>query len=186
MGRRRAISGKIVVLLILIAAAAGPATIYAYLNLIPHATDSILMTGSLRVNGHGQAEGGSGYSATYNASLSAKSGSGSLNLTLVAGDRDLLLQHQYRISDLIANDTAVSLLLDGQRVMLELITNDSSGGNQFSGSFVALGGPNEQMGTISPSNFGGLGSQYDVELRLIPVASPQPTYLQVRSFHQGG
>ena len=179
MRGRRGISGKIVVLVILIAAAAGPVTVYVYLNLIPHTTDSILMNGSLLINAPSQTEGGSGYPATYNASLSVRGGSGSLNLTLVGGVRDVLLDHQYAVSNLIANETAVSMILNGNHVLLILITNDTGGG-QFSGSFVASNGPNGQKGSISPSIFGGLGSQYVVRLQLIPVAAPRPTFMQIR------
>jgi hypothetical protein len=179
MRGRLGVSGKVVVILVLIAAAAGPLTVYVYLNLIPHTIDSIHMKGSLLVNAPSHTEGGSGFPVTYNASLSVRSGSGSLNLTLSGGVRDILLEHRYTVSNLIANETTVSMLLNGNPVTLILIANDSSGG-QFSGSYVASNGPNGQKGSISPSFFGGLGSQYNVQLQLIPVAAPRPTFMQIR------
>src|SRR2546428_587161 len=179
MRGRRGVTGKVVVLLILIAAAAGPVTVYVYLNLIPHTTDSLRMKGSLLVSAPSQTEGGSGFPSTYNASLYVRSGSGSLNLTLAEGVRDILLEHRYTISNLIANETTISLLLNGNPVTLILIANDSSGG-QFSGSYVASNGPSGQKGSISPTFFGGLESQYKVQLQLIPVAAPRPSYMQIR------
>ncbi len=183
--RRAGISGKLVVLLILIATAAGPLTVYLYLNLLPHATSSLSMTGSLFVNDAGKPNGTSGHSAKYGASLSVAGGSGTMNLTLMRGSRDVLTQHTFLIRSLTANDSKTSMLVDGNAIAMVLVTNGTAGGGQYGGYFVASWGPGapigELRGSISPSFFPGLGTQYYVELILTPVRAPQPTFLQIRA-----
>ena len=175
------------VLLIILAAAAGPATIYLYLNVVPHVTNSIIMSGTLIINSDGQARGTSGLSTAYNASLSVSHGVGSMNLTLPASNRDLLLKHDYAVTNLVANDTLVSMQIDGKYVMMVFVPTDSTDTGQFKGFFLAAWGPStSNKGIISPLFFDGAGSQSFVELRLTPVAPPLPTFMSMGMTQEGG
>jgi hypothetical protein len=133
----------------------------------------IRMTGSLFVSDAGRAKGGFEYTATYNATLVASNGSGTLNLTLSIGLGDSLTQHVYTVSNLSINSSRVSMLLNGRPVRLDWTANDTVWNGRFSNNFIASWGPNspqsELRGIIAPTIFPGLYEGYSVELRLAPV-----------------
>jgi hypothetical protein len=146
------------------------------------------MSGTLIVNSDGQAKRTPGLSSAYNASLSVSHGSGTMNLTLLAtNNRDLLLKHDYSITNLVANDSLISMQIDGKSVVMVFMPNDTNDTGQFNGVFIASWGPGtSNKGSISPLFFGGAGSQYFVELRLMPVAPPLPTFMSIRAYQMGG
>jgi hypothetical protein len=173
---RSGISGKIILLIMIIAAAAGPVSVFLFLSLSPHTTDSLGMTGSLFLAAAGQASNGTGGSASYDAVLSVTAGGGTLNLTFREGN-DVLTQHDYTVSNFLANDSTISMVLGRAPTVLVYVVKDYVWNGWFDNYFISSWGPgataSELRGRVSPSAFPGLTSRYYVELRLFPVQPRQ-------------
>ena len=135
------------------------------------------MVGSLFVSDAGQARPGPGYTATYNATLIAINGSGSLNLTLLKGTGEALTVHSFVVSKLLINTSSASMLLNGRPMSLAWTDKDTVWNGNFSLFYIASWGPsapqNQIKGNITPSLFQGLQPGFYLELRLVPIQPPQ-------------
>jgi hypothetical protein len=152
---------------------AGAAITAFYLTAGPARTTSsshASMTGTMFVSDAGKSHGGFEYTASWNASLNATGGSGTLNLLLSAGLGDVLTKHQFAVTDFAKNSTNISMKIDGQSLTLVWIDNDPIWNGTYNHYYVASWGgyapQNETRGSISTMDFPGLTSFWYVELRL--------------------
>ncbi len=137
------------------------------------ATQQTPYLGSLFASDAGQSHGGFEYTATWTATLVVTGGSGTLKLALQTGLGDAITKHECSVTDFAATASQLSMKLDGQPLVLPLEAQDTVWNGQFNDYYIASWGgdapPTEIRGTISPTDFPGLGSLYYVELRLRPA-----------------
>jgi hypothetical protein len=173
------ISGRIFLIILIIGAIAGVALTAGsiYLNASPTGTAS--MTGTLFISSAGQLKsGGSGsvYVATYNVSLAAISGKGTMNLTLSSNTADVLSQHEFQVTDFVVTPNNLTMTFLGASVNLGWI-NTSTVWRSLNATYVGASGPNapatELRGSISPTDFPGVPSSYYVVLSVSIPSQPQ-------------
>jgi hypothetical protein len=172
------ISGRVLILIIVVATIAGIALTAAsfYLNAAPTKTTSML--GTLTVNSGGRLSAPASYAATYNVSLNSYEGNGTLNFTLISKGSDALTMHNFTVTNVVANAYNLNMTVSGQAVELSWINNSTiwKGNNE---SYFASWGPaaptDELVGTISPADFPGLQPAYYVVLILTVPAQPADT-----------
>lgn len=150
-----------------------------YLNGAPSKTAS--MTGTLFVSSSGRltsGPSGAAYTAEYNVTLSASSGMGTMNLTLVSNTTDLLQQHDFAVSDFVVSPNNLTMVFAGNSVNLGWI-NNSTVLTSANGTYTGSWGPNapasELWGSISPSDFPGIPSGYYVLLSVTVPSQPVDT-----------
>lgn len=169
LGRSRHLSLKgqlVVAALLIIGAAAGTAYTLSF-----HGTpQETRLTGSLFISDAGQSHGGFEYTASYNVSLSARGSEGRMTLALDVGLGDVLTAHEFTVSSFQRTGDAVTMVLNGQRVVLPWTAIDHVWGHAYDGNYIASWGsasPAEEIrGTIGPDAFPGVLPGYYVELRL--------------------
>jgi hypothetical protein len=175
----RRISGRIFLIILIIGAVAGVALTAGsiYLNASPTGTASL--TGTLFINGSGQLKsGGSGpaYVATYNVSLAAISGTGTMNLTLLSNSTDILQQHEFQVTNFVVTPNNLTMTFLGANVNLGWI-NNSTVWNSLNATYTGASGPNapatEVRGSISPADFPGVPPTYYVVLSVSIPSQPQ-------------
>ncbi|MEM2906065.1 MAG: hypothetical protein QW057_02550 [Candidatus Bathyarchaeia archaeon] len=129
--------------------------------------------GSMFISDAGRSHGGFEYTASYNASMTIRGSGGKLELTLAVGLGDALRKHVYDVSGFTMDAQRISCSVDGRRLSLVWVENDTVWDHQYDRYYVASWGgdapPEEVRGEISPQAFPGLGEGYYVELRLRPV-----------------
>jgi hypothetical protein len=184
----RRMSGlTLIVLLMVTVVAAGGLTIASiYLNGSSTKTASLLGVVTIYTTAEN--------SASYNASLNAKSGDGTLSLTQVKGSTDPITVHTYDLSNVLISPYNITMTISGANVSLGWVTtstmwsalNDSYGSesgiasshiwNDLNSSYVAASGPgsaaNQTIGHFSPSVF-QLSNDYNLFIGLtIPTQPP--------------
>jgi hypothetical protein len=160
------VAGVLVVVLIVASAIA-----YLSLSAPSPRPEETTMTGSMFVSDAGRSHGGFEYTASWNATLFLTGkGTGTLDLALDLGLGDALNRHNFTITGFVRNSSTVSMLLDGQPVIMRWTTNDTVWNETYSNYYIASWGSdapvNELIGKISPTMFPGLASFWYVELRL--------------------
>ncbi len=177
-GPERRISGKVFVIILVIAVALGLVlTVWAvYLNAAPSGTAT--MTGTLLISSTGALPSGSSgapYAATYNVTLAAVSGNGTMNLTLLTGSSDLLQMHDFTITNFLVAPNNLTMDFSGDSVNLGWI-NNSTVWKSLNDTYVGAWGPsassNELRGAISPADFPGVPEGYYVLLSLSITSQP--------------
>lgn len=174
-GKGWKMTGKTLIIIILVATVAGIALTAAsfYLNAAPTGTTE--MSGTLYINSSGELNGAGNYTATYNATLNSKDGAGSLNLTLISGSGDLLLEHYFNVTGVVAGPYNLTLSFAGETLILPWVSNTTiwKADNE---SYIASWGPSapatELLGTITPQDFPGLRSTYYVMFYLTVPSQP--------------
>lgn len=180
------ISGRLLVIILVVAAVTGAVLTVAsfYLNGAP--TGTVSMTGTLYVNSGGALDASANYTAVYNATLTSKLGVGTLNLTLISGDSDALVVHDFRVTGLVADPYNMTMSIGGQTIILTWISN-STIWKQNNESYIASWGPtapkSQQVGLIAPQDFSGLHTGYFLVLILTVPAQPQDNIPFVVSPH---
>lgn len=168
-------SGRILVLIIVVAAVIGAVLTVAAFYLNAASTGTTSMSGILYVSSTGQLDGPAGYAATYNATLASTDGRGNMNLTLINGTSDVLQLHEYQVTDLVASPYNLTLSLDGRNLTLPWVSN-STVWKQYNESYIASWGPSapstQLAGTISPQDFSGVPTGYYVALILTVPSQP--------------
>ncbi len=118
----------------------------------------------------GRSHGGFEYTASYDASMTVRGNTGKLELKLKIGLGDALEKHTYDVTDFTMNIQRISCLVDGRRVVLVWVENDTVWDHEYDRHYIASWGgdapPEEIKGQISPQIFPGLAEHYYVELRL--------------------
>ncbi len=128
------------------------------------------LVGSLFVSDAGQSHGGFEYTATYNVTVDVTGGSGIMKLDLSVGLGDILTRHDYNVTDFEITRQQVTMMVDGEQLVLPWVSNDSIWAHAYDDHYIASWGsdapPQEIRGTIRPSVFSGIPDTYYVELRL--------------------
>jgi hypothetical protein len=174
----RRMSGKVFIILLVAGAIVGVALVGAsiYLNAAPSGTAS--MTGILFISTSGSL-GGPGSSqaatATYNVTLKAVSGTGTMNLTLIGKSADLLQQHEFLLTGFSVSPNNLTMSFGGASVNLAWINNGTVW-KSLNETYIAAAGPSaprdQLRGVISPSDFPGASSTDYVVLSLSIVSQP--------------
>ncbi|MDA4113153.1 MAG: hypothetical protein OK474_03815 [Thaumarchaeota archaeon] len=173
------ISGRIFLIILIVGAIGGVALTAGsiYLNASP--TGTALMTGTLFISSAGQLKSGgseSVYVATYNVSLAAISGTGTMNLTLSSNTTDLLRQHEFPVTDFVVTPNNLTMTFLGASVNLGWI-NNSTVWHSLNATYTGASGPNapatELRGSISPTDFPGVPPGYYVVLSVSIPSQPQ-------------
>jgi hypothetical protein len=138
---------------------------YAYQVLAP-ATNGVLF-GTLFVNEGGYSNATSTETGSYNVTLTAQKGSGSLLLTFLSG-KDLVQNRLLSFSNYTINTNQVSMDISGHAITLPWEDNDTVWNHQYDNNYIASWGPSappyEVRGQVSVSVFGLPATDY-VELR---------------------
>src|SRR5689334_3592411 len=95
----RHVSGTVVIVIILIAVAAGGILTFLSFYINDASTTSAQLTGTAYVNEGGRLNATGANSATYNVTLVAKQGSGNMSLVLLTNASDLVTVHEFSISN---------------------------------------------------------------------------------------
>lgn len=171
-------SGRTFLIILVLGAIVGVALVGAsvYLNAAPSGTAS--MTGTLFVSSSGSlVAGGLGANivASYNVTLTAVSGSGTMNLTALGNSVDMLQQHEFRVSNFAVSPNNLTMVFSGSSVNLGWI-NNSTVWKSFNETYIGAWGPSapsgELRGSISPGDFPGIPSSYYVILSLSIISQP--------------
>lgn len=142
----------------------------AYVALSPTQTGTLY--GTLFVNEGGYSNSTQSATASYNATLEASGGNGSILFTFLSGS-DLLQQHIFQVSNYTISVNQVSMSLGAHEVILPWEVNDTVWAGTYNSNYIASWGPSapayELRGQVSPSVF-GLPANYYVEFRFEALA----------------
>jgi hypothetical protein len=173
-GRR--MSGRLFIVLLVVGVAVGILLVIGSLLINSSSTTTTSMTGVLLADDSGQFNGLGGHVTTYNVTLAANGGVGSMNLTLIGNGTDIIQNHIYDVSGLTLSPYNLTMTLNGQAVNLGWISN-STVWKAYNNSYIASTGPaappDQLYGSISPSLFPGIKS--NDYLALILTIGTQPT-----------
>ena len=138
----------------------------AYVALSPRSAGTLY--GTLFINEAGRSNStASSVTASYNATLTAQNGNGSILFTFLSGT-DLLGQHLFPMTNYTISINQVSMTLGGHSSILPWEDNDTIWAHQYDSNYIASWGPSapgyEVRGTVSPSVFGLPSGDY-VEFR---------------------
>jgi len=138
----------------------------AYVALSPAAGGTLY--GTLFINQGGRSNAtASSVTASYNATLTAQNGNGSVLFTFLSGT-DLLSDHLFAMTNYTISINQVSMTLGGHSVALPWEDNDTVWAHQYDSNYIASWGPiapaYEVRGQVSPSVFGLPSGDY-VEFR---------------------
>jgi len=137
----------------------------AYVALSP--AEGGTLYGTLFVNEGGYSNATASATASYNATLTAHNGNGSILFTFLSGT-DLLQEHLYSMTNYTVSINQVSMTLSGRSVTLPWEDNDTVWAHQYDSNYIASWGPSapayEVRGSVSPSIFGLPAGDY-VEFR---------------------
>ncbi len=138
---------------------------YAYQALAP-ASNGVLF-GTLFVNEGGYSNATSTQTASYNATLTAQKGSGSLLLTFLSGT-DLVQNHLLYFTNYTINTSQVSMAISGHTITIPWEDNDTVWNHQYDNNYIASWGPSapayEVRVAITGSVFGLAATDY-IEFR---------------------
>ncbi len=130
--------------------------------------------GTFYINDCGRPKGGFEYAGTYYANLSLEEGTGTLEIALKIGLGDPLDRHLWNVTLLEYSNGTMRLYMDGHRLEMRWVDNDTIWNGQYDGNYTALWGPwmeeYEPVGHIRTDWFPGTVSHYYVELRLPRLA----------------
>ena len=136
-----------------------------YVALSPVQTGT--MYGTLFFNAGGYSNATASATASYNATLTARNGEGTILFTFVSGT-DIVQNHLVDISNYTINVNEISMTIGGHQVIMPWEDNDTVWGGEYNNNYIASSGPTapsyEMRGTVSPAVF-GLGQNYYVEFR---------------------
>lgn len=176
--RSRRVSGRTVAIILVLALVLGVILTIASVFINGAPTKTASLTGVLEVYGAGKYTGPTQYDASYNVTLVAKAGLGTLNLTKAGGASDPVTVTSYAISGFIMSAYNLNMTLSGSNMTLGWI-NNSTVWNNVNASYVAATGPSapadQLTGTTAQSAFPGLSSGDYILLALTIASQPQNT-----------
>jgi len=127
----------------------------AYVALSPKGGGT--MFGTLFVNEGGYSNATASATASYNATLTAHNGNGSVLLTFLSGT-DLIQNHLLAMTNYTISINQISMTVGGHSVLLPWEDNDTVWAGLFNNNYIASWGPSapgyEVRGQVSPSIFG--------------------------------
>jgi hypothetical protein len=123
--------------------------------------------GTLFVNAGGYSNATASATASYNATLTAHNGNGTILFTFISGS-DLIKNHLLDMTNYTISVNQVSMTLGGHQAVLPWEDNDTVWAGQYNSNYIASWGPSapgyELRGQVSPSIFGLPAGDY-VEFR---------------------
>ena len=138
---------------------------YAFKALGPASNGTLF--GTMLINEGGYANATSGATASYNVTLTAQKGTGSLLLTFVSG-KDLVGNHLLTFSNYSITTSKVTMTIDGHPMTLPWEDNDTIWNHKFDSNYIASWGPSappaEVRGQLAGSVFGLPSADY-IEFR---------------------
>jgi hypothetical protein len=165
-----------VIVIILIAVAAGAILTILSFYINGSSTTSAQLTGTAYVNQGGRLNATGTNWATYNVTLLAKQGSGNMSLVALTDTSDLVTVHQFSISHFLLSPNNLTMSIDQDPVNLVWVSNNSLWG-ELNGSYIGSEGPNaprdEVFGSVNYSIFPGV-KPTDYVLLSLTIRS-QPT-----------
>jgi len=127
----------------------------AYMALSPKQGGT--MFGTLFVNEGGYSNATATATSSYNATLTANGGNGSILFTFLSGS-DLIKNHLVEVSNYTISVSQISMNIGGHKVTLPWEDNDTVWAGQYNNNYIASWGPSapgyEVRGLVSPSVFG--------------------------------
>jgi hypothetical protein len=115
------------------------------------------MFGTLFVNEGGYSNATASATASYNATLTATNGNGTILLTFLSGT-DLIQNHLLTMTNYTISVNQISMTLGSHPVFLPWEDNDTVWAGQYNNNYIASWGPSapgyELRGQVSPSIFG--------------------------------
>jgi hypothetical protein len=137
----------------------------AYVALSPK--EGGTMFGTLFVNEGGYSNATASATASYNATLTATNGNGSILLTFLSGT-DLVQNHLLTMANYTISVNQISMTLGGHTVILPWEDNDTVWAGLYNNNYIASWGPSapayEVRGQVTPAVFGLPANAY-VEFR---------------------
>ena len=113
--------------------------------------------GTVFVNEGGYANATAGATASYNVTLTAQKGAGSLLLTLLSG-KDLVQNHLLSFSNYSITTSKVTMVIDGHQMSIPWQENDTIWNHHYDSNYVASWGPSapasEVRGQVVGTVFG--------------------------------
>ncbi|HYR04320.1 MAG TPA: hypothetical protein VEO75_02945 [Nitrososphaerales archaeon] len=123
--------------------------------------------GTVFVNEGGYANATSSATASYNVTLTAQKGTGSLLLTLLSG-KDLVQNHLLSFSNYSITTTKITMVISGHQMNLPWEDNDTIWNHHYDSNYIASWGPSapaaEIRGQVAGSVFGLPAGDY-IEFR---------------------
>ncbi|MGD0636618.1 MAG: hypothetical protein ABSA72_01080 [Nitrososphaerales archaeon] len=174
----RRITGRTFLIILVVGVIVGVALVVGsiYLNGAPTGTASL--TGTLFVSSAGSFTPGdlqSYVSATYNVTLSAVSGNGTMRLSILDNGTDILQQHGFIVSNFVLSPNNLTMVFSGVSVNLGWV-NNSTVWKALNETYIGAAGPSapasQLRGSISPNDFPGVPSGYYVILSLSITSQP--------------
>ena len=174
----RRITGRTFLIILVVGVVAGVALVGGsiYLNGAPTGTASL--SGTLFVSSAGSFTPGSlqtYVSATYNVTLSAVSGNGTMRLSILDNGTDIIQQNGFVVSDFVLTPNNLTMIFSGVSVNLGWINNGTVW-KALNETYIGAAGPNapasQIRGSISPTDFPGVPSGYYVVLSLSITSQP--------------
>lgn len=174
----RRISGRTIAIIMVLALVLGVILVFASVYVNGSSTKTASMTGLLEVYSGGEYAGPNASTATYNVTLVAKSGVGTLSLIRIGGSSDPVTMSNYSISGFILSPYVLNMSISGSNMSLGWVNNSTVWKNA-NASYVAAVGPNapanQLAGTTSQSVFQGLSPQDYIVLTITITSQPQNT-----------
>ena len=137
----------------------------AYVALSPRQAGT--MFGTLFINEGGYSNATASATASYNATLTANNGNGSILFTFLSGT-DIIQNHLLAMSNYTISVNQISMTVGGHSVLLPWEDNDTVWAGAYNSNYIASWGPTapayELRGQVSPSIFGLPPNSY-VEFR---------------------
>ncbi len=138
---------------------------YAFKALGPASNGTLF--GTMFVNEGGFANATSTATASYNLTLTAQKGTGSVLLTLISG-KDLAQNHLISFTNYSITTSQISMVVGGHQVSIPWEDNDTIWNHHYDSNYIASTGPSaptaEMRGQISGSFFGLPAADY-IEFR---------------------
>jgi len=138
---------------------------YAYQVLAPSSNG--VLFGTLFVNEGGYSNATSTQTGTYNVTLTAQKGSGSILLSFLSGS-DLVQNHLLAFTNYTIDTNKVSMAISGHTLTLPWEDNDTVWNHQYDNNYIASWGPSapayEVRGQVTGAVFGLTSAAY-VEFR---------------------
>jgi hypothetical protein len=138
---------------------------FAFKALAPASNGTLF--GSFFVNDGGFSNATSGATASYNLTLTAQSGNGTILFTFLSG-KDLAQSHVVSFTNYTINANQISMVIGGHTVIMPWEDNDTIWSHQYDNNYIASSGPGapaaEMRGQVAASVFGLPSNDY-VEFR---------------------
>jgi hypothetical protein len=138
---------------------------YAFKALAPASNGTLF--GTFFISEGGRANATHSATASYNLTLTAQKGTGTILFTFISGT-DLIQNHAVTFTNYTINANQISMVIGGHMVVIPWEDNDTIWNHHYNSNYIASSGPSapaaEMRGQVSASVFGLPSNDY-VEFR---------------------